>query len=60
MKLVKDFTLNLFVLLVVVYLPYAFVLGDFNPMNWHWITRALYVLTLVALTTYAIKEYRKK
>ena len=60
MKIIKDFALNLFVLIVVVYLPYAFVLGEFNPLKWHWITRALYVLTFVALMTYGLQEYRKK
>jgi len=47
-------------LLVGVYLPFAFIMNEFNPLTWNWIARCLYVLTLVALVTYAIKEYKQK
>lgn len=57
---IKEFLINLLVLLVGVYLPFAFIVNEFNPLAWGFITRSLYVLTLVALLTYAIQEHQKK
>jgi len=51
---------NLLILLVGVYLPFAFIVNEFNPLAWNWMARSLYVLTLVVLVTYAIKEYKQK
>ncbi len=31
---------------------------EFNPLAWNWFSRSLYVLTLIGLITYAIKEYK--
>ena len=56
----KDVVVNLLILLVGVYLPFAFIANEFNPLAWNWMTRSLYVLTLVGLLTYAIKEYKQK
>jgi len=56
----KDVVVNLLILLVGVYLPFAFIVNEFNPLAWNWMTRSLYVLTLVALITFAIKEYKQK
>jgi hypothetical protein len=56
----KEIVINLLVLLIGVYLPFAFIVSEFNPLAWHWITRCLYVLTLVAMLTFAIQEYKKK
>jgi len=56
----KDVLVNLLILLVGVYLPFAFIMNEFNPLTWNWMARCLYVLTLVALVTYAIKEYKQK
>jgi hypothetical protein len=47
-------------LLVGIYLPFAFIVNEFNPLAWNWFSRSLYVLTLVGLITYAIKEYKQK
>ena len=56
----KDIVINLLILLVGVYLPFAFIVNEFNPFTWHWITRCLYVLTLISMVTYAMQEYKKK
>jgi hypothetical protein len=56
----KDIVINLLVLLVGVYLPFAFIVNEFNPFTWHCITRCLYVLTLISMVTYAMQEYKKK
>jgi hypothetical protein len=56
----KDVVVNLLILLVGVYLPFAFIVNEFNPLAWNWMARSLYVLTLVVLVTYAIKEYKQK
>ncbi len=57
---IKEIVINLLVLLVGVYLPFAFIVNEFNPLTWNWITRTLYVLTLVAMLTFAMQEYKKK
>lgn len=57
---IKEIVINLLVLLVGVYLPFAFIVNEFNPLAWNWITRTLYVLTLVAMLTFAMQEYKKK
>jgi hypothetical protein len=59
-KNLKEIVINLLVLLVMVYLPFAFIVNEFNPLEWHWITRCLYVLTLVSMVTFALQEYKKK
>jgi hypothetical protein len=56
----KEIVINLLVLLVGVYLPFAFIVNEFNPLEWHWITRCLYVLALVSMVTFAMQEYKKK
>lgn len=56
----KDAVVNLLILIIGVYLPFAFIVNEFNPLAWNWMTRSLYVLTLAALLTYAIKEYKQK
>jgi len=56
----KEIVINLLVLLLGVYLPFAFIVNEFNPLEWHWITRCLYVLTLVSMVTFAMQEYKKK
>ena len=56
----KEVIINLLALLILVYLPFAFVLGEFNPLTWNVIYRSLYVLILVAILTYGYQEYKKK
>ena len=57
---IKDIVTNLLILLLGVYLPFAFIVNEFNPLSWNWITRSLYVLTLVGMLTFAMQEYKKK
>ena len=57
---IKEIVINLLVLLAGVYLPFAFIVNEFNPLAWNWLTRTLYVLTLVSMLTYAVQEYKKK
>ena len=56
----KEVIINLLALLILVYLPFAFILAEFNPLNWNVIYRSLYILVLVAILTYGYQEYRKK
>ena len=57
---IKEIVINLLVLLAGVYLPFAFIVNEFNPLAWNWLTRTLYVLTLVGMLTYAVQEFKKK
>jgi hypothetical protein len=56
----KDIITNLVILLVGIYLPFAFIVNEFNPLQWHWATRSLYVLALVAVITVAVQDYKKQ
>lgn len=56
----KDVVLNLFALLFLVYIPFAFILAEYNPLNWHIVNRSLYILVLIAVLTYGYQEYHKK
>lgn len=51
---------NGLVVLALLFLPFAFVTGQWNPIQWHITIRALYVLSLLAILTYGINEYNKK
>jgi hypothetical protein len=57
---IKDIVTNLLILLVGVYLPFSFIVNEFNPLAWHWAIRSLYVLTLITMITLAVQEFKKK
>jgi hypothetical protein len=57
---IKEIIINLLILFVGVYLPFAFIVNEFNPLEWHWVTRSLYVLTIVTMVTLAVQEFKKK
>ena len=51
---------NIIALLVVLYLPFAFIVNEFNPTQWNVYIRCLYVLSFVAVLTYGFEQYKKK
>lgn len=51
---------NLFALLVILYLPFAFIVNTWNPTEWNVYVRCLYVLSFVAVVTYGFEQYKKK
>lgn len=57
---IRDIVTNLLILLVGIYLPFAFIVNEFNPLAWSWLVRSLYVLSLIGLFTYAVNEYKQK
>jgi hypothetical protein len=57
---IKDIVTNLLILFVGVYLPFAFIANEFNPLEWHWTIRSLYVLTIIVIFSLAIQDYKKK
>jgi hypothetical protein len=60
MKLVIQMFLNIVALSIVLYLPFAFIVNEFNPMEWNIYIRSLYVLSYVAVITYGLEQYKKK
>jgi hypothetical protein len=60
MKLVIQMFLNIVALLIVLYLPFAFIVNEFNPLEWNIYIRALYVLSYVAVITFGLEQYKKK
>jgi hypothetical protein len=57
---IKDIVTNLLILLLGIYLPFAFIANEFNPLEWHWTVRSLYVLTIIIIFSLAIQDYKKK
>jgi hypothetical protein len=51
---------NIIALLVVLYLPFAFIVNSWNPTEWNIYIRALYVLSYVAVITLGLEQYKKK
>jgi hypothetical protein len=60
MKVVIQMFLNIVALLIVLYLPFAFIVNEFNPLEWNIYIRALYVLSYVAVITFGLEQYKKK
>lgn len=60
MKTILEALLGVIALMVMLYIPFAFLIADLNPMTWHITLRGLYVLCIVSIITFAIKEYNKK
>jgi len=60
MKLILQMLGNIIALLVVLYLPFAFIVNNWNPTEWNIYIRALYVLSYVAVITFGLEQYKKK
>lgn len=60
MKIYKDILINLTLLLVGLYLPFAFIINKYNPLGWEWYERSLYVIAVVITIGYASAQYNKK
>jgi hypothetical protein len=59
-KIYKEIIINLSLLLVGLYLPFAFIINKYNPMGWEWYERLSYVIAVVATIGYASSVYNKK
>lgn len=60
MKIYRDILINLTLLLVGLYLPFAFIINKYNPLGWEWYERALYVLAVAVTIGYGATQYNKK
>jgi hypothetical protein len=59
-KIYRDILINLSILLVGLYLPFAFIINKYDPTSWEWYERCLYVIAVVATIGYASSVYNKK
>jgi hypothetical protein len=59
-KIYKEIIINLSLLLVGLYLPFAFIINKYNPFMWEWYERCLYVIGVVSTIAYASSVYNKK
>jgi hypothetical protein len=59
-KIYKEIIINLSLLLVGLYLPFAFIINKYNPIGWEWYERLSYVIAVVATIGYASSVYNKK
>ena len=60
MKNILEALVGMIALMGMLYIPFAFLVGEWNPTLWHITFRGLYVLAIAAIVTYALKEYNKK
>ena len=60
MQNIKEVILGFIGLILFTYVPFAFVIGEWNPIVWNVFFRALYVLSVVTIVTFAIKEQKMK
>ena len=60
MKNILEAMVGMIALMGMLYIPFAFLVGEWNPILWHITFRGLYVLCIVGLVTFAVKEYQKK
>jgi hypothetical protein len=60
MKIYKDILVNLTLLLVGLYLPFAFIINKYNPLGWEWYERGLYVIAVAVTIGYGASQYNKK
>jgi hypothetical protein len=60
MKIYRDILINLTLLLVGLYLPFAFIINKYNPLGWEWYERSLYVLAVAVTIGYGATQYNKK
>jgi hypothetical protein len=59
-KIYRDIIINLSLLLVGLYLPFAFIINKYNPTMWEWYERALYVIAVAVTIGYGANQYNKK
>jgi hypothetical protein len=60
MKIYRDILINLTLLLVGLYLPFAFIINKYNPLGWEWYERSLYVFAVAVTIGYGATQYNKK
>ena len=60
MNRILEGILNLILVLITIYLPFAFIIGEFNPLAWNVFVRSLYVLTIILTLYFAISLQNKK
>jgi uncharacterized membrane protein len=60
MKNIKEILLGIFGLFLFTYIPFGFVIGEWNPIQWNVFIRALYIVAIATILTYAINEQKKK
>lgn len=51
---------NVLALLTILYLPFAFIVNEWNPTQWNIYIRGLYVLSFIAVLTFGFEQYKKK
>ena len=60
MKLILQMFVNIIALLIILYLPFAFIVNEWNPTVWNIYIRGLYVLSYAAVITFGLEQYKKK
>lgn len=60
MKNIIEAMVGFLALMLMLYVPFAFLAAEWNPMLWNIIIRGFYVLCIVAIVTFALQEYKKK
>lgn len=60
MKNILEAMFGFLALMIMLYVPFAFLAAEWNPTLWHFTIRGLYVLCIAGIVTFAVQEYKKK
>jgi len=60
MRQILEALIGMLALMAILYIPFAFLIAELNPIAWHVTFRALYVLSVTAIITFAVKQQYKK
>ena len=60
MKNILEAMFGFLALMIMLYVPFAFLAAEWNPTLWHLTIRGLYVLCIAGIVTFAVQEYKKK
>ena len=60
MKLILQLFANIVALIIIIYVPFAFVINQWNPSTWNIYMRSLFLVCYIAVLTYGFEQYKKK
>ncbi len=56
MRQILEALIGMLALMAILYVPFAFLIAELNPIAWHVTFRALYVLCVTAIVTVASQQ----
>lgn len=60
MRQILEALIGMLAIMLIMYIPFAFLIAELNPIEWHITLRGLYVISIAAIVTFAVKQQIKK